>query len=70
MLVNYYYVCIRLRDGKPWWPVIGISLKENDGKKTCRGAGFFFWQAVKPPEPRLFLSFPPLQTLLTHSFVQ
>jgi hypothetical protein len=69
MLVNYYYVRIRTHDSKPWRQVIGIGLKKNDEKKPA-GGRFFVSEAGKQLEPRLFLSFPPLQALLTYGFVQ
>jgi hypothetical protein len=69
MLVNYYYECIRSHDSKPWRQLIGISRKKNDEKKPA-AEQVFFSMAVKPLEPRRFPSFPPLQTLLAHGFVQ
>jgi hypothetical protein len=69
MLVNYYYVRIRTHDSKPWRQVIGIGLKKIT-KKNLLGSRFFVSEAGKQLEPRLFLSFPPLQALLTYGFVQ
>jgi hypothetical protein len=42
MLVNYYYVCIRLHNSKPWRQVTGTGQKENDEKKPAGKRVSFF----------------------------
>ena len=70
MLVNYYYECIRSHDSKPWRRVIGIDLKKITKKNPLGSRFVFFREAVKPAGSTPFWSFPPLQTLLAHGFVQ
>ena len=70
MLVNYYYVCIRTHDSKPWRQVIGIRLKENEKKKPAgKRVSFFFWRG-RTAGAKANLSLTPLQALLAHGFIQ
>jgi hypothetical protein len=70
MLVNYYYVCIRTHDSKPWRRVIGIGLKENDEKKPADRAGLIFSGGGQIAGAKADPSLAPLQALLTNSFMQ